>query len=102
MIRAAVLSLVALTLSHAGAQSLPWYMQETAMSADGRLTFLNKPWWPRAKALAEGQSFTLDLNKDGRPDTLIRRQDGNIIEIIDDTGKATDIAANTVQRRVGS
>ncbi len=95
MIRAGVFSLVALTLSHAGAQSLPWYMQETAMSADGRLTFLNKPWWPRAKALAEGQSFTLDLNKDGRPDTLIRRQDGNIIEIIDDTGKAPDIAANT-------
>lgn len=92
MIRASVLSIIALALS---AQSLPWYMQETAMSADGRLTFLNKPWWPRAKALGEGQSFSLDLNKDGRPDTLIRRQDGNIVEIIDDTGKASDIAANT-------
>ena len=47
----------------------PWYMQETAMSADGRLTFLNKPWWPRAKALPEGGSYTLDQNRDGRPDT---------------------------------
>ena len=75
-------------------EKLPWYMQETAMSVDGRLTFLDKPWWPRAKALAEGQSFTLDLNKDGRPDTLIERRDGNIIEIIDDSGRASDIAGN--------
>jgi hypothetical protein len=70
---------------------LPWYMRETAMTPDGRLTFLKKPWWPRAKALAEGQSFTLDLNHDGRPDTLIERKDGNIIEAIDDSGKAKDI-----------
>ena len=70
---------------------LPWYMRETAMTQDGRLTFLNKPWWPRAKALAEGGSFTLDLNHDGRPDTLIERKNGNIIEAIDDSGKARDI-----------
>ncbi len=73
------------------AAPLPWYMQETAMSPDGRLTFLEKPWWPRAKALAEGQSFTLDLNRDGRPDTLVKRQDGNIIEVIDDSGHAAQI-----------
>jgi hypothetical protein len=79
----------------AAAADLPWYMRETAMSAEGRLTFLDKPWWPRAKALAEGGSFTLDLNGDGRPDTLIRKQDGNIVEIIDDSGKATDIANNS-------
>src|SRR5882757_646180 len=76
------------------AADLPWYMQETAMSADGRLTFLNKPWWPRAKALPEGGSFTLDLNRDGRPDTLIQKKDGNIVEIIDDGGKAKDLATN--------
>ena len=63
MIRAGVFSLVALTLSHAGAQSLPWYMQETAMSAEGRLTFLNKPWWPRAKALAEDKVLPWTLIK---------------------------------------
>jgi hypothetical protein len=70
---------------------LPWYMVETAMTPDGRLTFFEKPWWPRAQALAEGGSFTLDLNHDGRPDTLIERKDGNIIEAIDDTGKAQNI-----------
>src|SRR6185312_5642050 len=46
------------------------------------------------KALAEGKSFPLDLNKDGKPDTLIERRDGNIIEIIDDSGRASDIANN--------
>jgi hypothetical protein len=76
------------------AQKLPWYMQETAMTSSGRLTFLDKPWWRRAKALAEGKSFSLDLNKDGKPDTLIERRDGNIIEIIDDSGRASDIANN--------
>lgn len=70
---------------------LPWYMRETAMSADGRLTFLDKPWWPRAKALPEGGSFTLDLNGDGRPDTLVERENGNIVEVIDDTGRAANI-----------
>ena len=86
----AVLSSIGMTM----AADLPWYMQETAMSADGRLTFLNKPWWPRAKALPEGGSFTLDLNHDGRPDTLIQKKDGNIVEIIDDGGQAKDLATN--------
>ena len=61
------------------------------MTADGRLTFLEKPWWPRAQALQEGESFTLDLNHDGRPDTMIVRKDGNIIEAIDDSGRAANI-----------
>jgi len=77
-----------------GSAELPWYMKETDMTPDGRLTFLNKPWWPKAKALSEGGSFTLDLNRDGRPDTLIRKTDGNIIEIIDDSGTASDLASN--------
>src|SRR4051812_2972219 len=76
------------------AADLPWYMQETAMTPDGRLTFLNKPWWPKAKSLREGDSFTLDLNRDGRPDTLIQKTDGNVVEIIDDSGKAQDLASN--------
>lgn len=61
------------------------------MTKDGRLTFLHQPWWPRAKKLAEGQSFKLDLNHDGRPDTIITRRDGNIIEAIDDSGHAANI-----------
>lgn len=64
------------------------------MSPNGRLTFLEKPWWLRAKALANGQSFSLDLNHDGRPDTLIERKDGNIVEIIDDSGHSSDMANN--------
>src|SRR5665213_3473541 len=59
---------------------LPWYMRATAMTNDGRLTFLEQPWWPRSQKLAEGQSFTLDLNHDGRPDTIITRCDDDIIE----------------------
>ena len=77
-----------------GSKKLPWYMQETAMSSDGRLTFFDKAWWPRAKALTEGQSFSLDLNGDGRPDTMIERRDGDLIEMIDDSGHASDIANN--------
>lgn len=73
------------------ANKLPWYMQATAMTPAGRLTFLEQPWWPRAKALTEGESFTLDLNHDGRPDTIITRRDGNIIEAIDDSGHAATI-----------
>ncbi|MES2390316.1 MAG: hypothetical protein V4555_01645 [Acidobacteriota bacterium] len=66
-------------------------MQATAMTGDGRLTFLHQPWWERAQALREGDSFTLDLNHDGRPDTIIKRSDGNIVEAIDDSGKAANI-----------
>jgi hypothetical protein len=66
-------------------------MKETAMTPDGRLVFLNKPWWPRAKALKEGESFSMDLNGDGRPDTMVVRKGGHIIEAIDDSGHASDI-----------
>ena len=85
------LSLAAMAYGANKPERLTWYMQETAMTDDGRLTFLQKPWWPRAQALKEGDSFTLDLNGDGRPDTMITRKDGHIIEAIDDSGKATDI-----------
>jgi hypothetical protein len=74
-----------------GAQSLPWNIEETAMTRDGRLVFTEKPWWPRARALKEGESFTMDLNRDGRPDAMVVRRGGHIIEAIDDGGRATDI-----------
>lgn len=61
------------------------------MTADGRLTFLNQPWWPRALALQEGGQFTLDLNGDGKPDTIVTRNDGHVVEAIDDTGRASAI-----------
>jgi hypothetical protein len=87
-------SLALLSCFYLTAAELPWYMKETAMTDDGRLTFLGKSWWPRAKALAEGASFKLDLNRDGRPDTLIQKRDGNVVEILDDSGKAQDLASN--------
>jgi len=65
-------------------------MQETAMSPEGRLTFLKKPWWPRAQVLEEGQSFKLDLSGDGRADVLVVRRDGHIIQVIDDSGRSSD------------
>ena len=72
------LALLILTLSLSGADS--WYMQETAMTDDGRLTFLQKPWWPRAQALAEGASFTVH----SKPDATVMRQNGHIVETIYD------------------
>ena len=51
----------------------PWWQRETALSPDGRLDLRTKPWWPRAEALKEGERFTMDLNSDGRPDTLVTR-----------------------------
>jgi hypothetical protein len=81
----------ALCASAAAPPPATWYMKETAMTSDGRLTFLDKPWWPRAQSLQEGESFTMDLNRDGRPDTMVIRKDGNIIEAIDDSGRAQEI-----------
>jgi hypothetical protein len=60
------------------AADLPWYIEETAMTADGRLTFLDKPWWPRARALEEGQSIVLDHG------ITVRRENGHIVEEIPD------------------
>jgi hypothetical protein len=92
MIRTVVaLALLAGGLNGAG-KAQPWNFRETAMTADGRLTLLDKPWWPRAQALGEGESFTLDLSGDGKPDTMVLRKDGNIVEIIDDSnGRAGKI-----------
>jgi hypothetical protein len=80
-----------LTTAAPAAESLAWNLRETAMSDDGRLIWSAKSWWKKAQALKEGQRFTLDLNKDGRPDTIITRMDGNIVEAIDDSGHAKDI-----------
>ena len=71
----------------------PWWQREIALSPDGRLDLRTKPWWPRAEALKEGEQFTLDLNGDGRPDTLVTRLDGDIVEAIDSTGRAAQIGS---------
>jgi hypothetical protein len=73
------------------AEAPSWWQQGIALSPDGRLDLRTKPWWPRAEALKEGERFTLDLNGDGRPDTIVTRLDGDIVEAIDDTGHAAEI-----------
>ena len=71
-----------------------WWQRETALSREGRLDLSTKPWWPRAEALKEGERFTLDLNGDGRPDTIITRLQGDIVEAIDSTGHNPNIWNN--------
>jgi len=78
-------------ISHAQGGPSPWWQRETAMQKGGLLTLVQKPWWPRAKALKEGERFQLDLNGDGRPDAEVARIDGDIVEAIDDTGRAANI-----------
>lgn len=80
-----------LIASYARAAQATWWQQETELSADGRLDLSTKQWWPRAKTLKEGERFTLDLNGDGRPDTIVTRQEGDIVEAIDTTGHAAEI-----------
>lgn len=68
-----------------------WWHRETALSPDGRLDLSTKPWWPRAEALKEGERFTVHLSGDGRPDSIITRLDGDIVEAIDSTAHAAEI-----------
>lgn len=69
----------------------PWWMQETALTRDGKLDLKSQPWWPQAAALAVGESFTVP-DGSGSGVMLIRREAltrGNrrfeaIVWIIDD------------------
>ncbi len=38
----------------------PWWMQQTALTADGKLNLRSKPWWDRAMALKVGESFVIE------------------------------------------
>lgn len=74
------LAAILLAMGSLYAADLPWNMQETAMTNDGRLTFLDKPWWARAQALAEGASMSIH----SKPDATVARQNGHIVETIED------------------
>lgn len=75
----------------AGQNVHQWWQRETQISPEGRLTLEQKSWWPRAVALKDGERFTVDLSGDGRPDMVVARVDGDIVEAIDDTNHAHEI-----------
>lgn len=89
MVAAGALAFCSPVVAHAAAPQ--WWQREIALSADGRLDLSTKSWWPRAQALKEGERFTLDLNGDGHPDTIVTRLDGDVVEAIDTTGHAAAI-----------
>lgn len=52
----------------------PWWMQVTAMSREGKLDLVFKPWWGRASGLKVGEQFTVDADDDGTARMLVRRE----------------------------
>jgi hypothetical protein len=69
----------------------PWWQKETELSSDGHLDLRAKSWWARAVALKEGERFTLALSGSGHEDAIVTRVNGDIVEAIDDTDRATEI-----------
>ena len=51
----------------------PWWMRQTAISRDGDLSLVAKPWWPRAKQLAVGASFVVPGTGETEGRMLVRR-----------------------------
>ncbi|WP_148210150.1 hypothetical protein [Candidatus Korobacter versatilis] len=78
-------------LSAAFAQTavLP-FQSEVAPDASGRLSFEGRSWWPRAKALKEGESLKVDARGDRSANAIVKRDGGDIVEAIDETGTASD------------
>lgn len=74
----------------------PAWMQQTAMTRDGKLDLKGKSWWPRATALKAGEQFMLteEAEADGPVAMLVRRealsragrQFEAIVWVIDDDG----------------
>ncbi len=77
----------------AAAQPEPWWQAETALGERGMLRLDDKPWWPRAQALAVGEQFQLRSELPGGGLMLIRREKAKnpaygemIVWILDDDG----------------
>lgn len=60
-----------------------WWQQVTELK-NGQLILSGNSWWKRATALAPGGHFTIDLDHDGDPDLLIRREGDMLVMIVDD------------------
>jgi len=52
----------------------PWWMRQTAITKDGHLALADKPWWPRAKDLAVGESFVVPESGETTQRMLVRRE----------------------------
>ena len=53
----------------------PWWMQETAMTKQGKLDLRSKPWWKQAIELKIGQSFIVEASGPTETyNTLVRRE----------------------------
>jgi len=65
-----------------------WWMQETALTTDGKLSLSGKPWWPQALELRPGEQFTVDPGGRMivRRESLTRREGPSdaIVWVIDD------------------
>jgi len=72
----------------------PWYMQQTALTRDGRLDLKSKPWWPKAAALKLGEQFSIDAAGEAAGRMIVRREEAArrtgaveaIVWVIDDDG----------------
>jgi hypothetical protein len=65
----------------------PWWMQETAMTRDGKLDVKSKKWWPRAAGLKVGEQFLAPAQGEAAGQMLVRREkvtlrDGKELEAI--------------------
>lgn len=52
----------------------PWWMQQTALTKEGKLTIADRPWFERAKKLKVGESFIIDAEGEAKERMLVRRE----------------------------
>lgn len=52
----------------------PWWMQQTAVTRDGKLDLKSKPWWQQAAALKVGEQFTIQDDSGAGGPMLVRRE----------------------------
>ena len=74
-----------------------WWEQITAPT-NGKLVLTGFKWWPKAQKLKPGEKFFVDVDKDGRPEILVRREEKNLVVIISDghTMKYGDTDGNRI------
>ncbi len=51
-----------------------WWMQQTALTKDGKLLLRDKPWWSRATKLKVGEKFVIDAPGELKGRMLVRRE----------------------------